>query len=172
MPSAISLSKTAARIALRKMAPIKLNRDVFFVPGWTDQACLSWIEPYTEGGISQRPGWEYTMQDWVEKVVDKPSQDKVHFVKLLKKEETLTIERFQAGLRQGQVKCCNWDKDESYSYENFFQFAELLKEKVKAVGVDEYDLVGHSMGGLDIISATIFDQKIDQESYGEDGIKA
>ena len=163
MPSALSLSKTRARTSLRKMMPLKLEYDVFFIPGWTDQGCLAWIEPYTEGGTSRRLGWEYTIRDWAEKILDAPSQQKIHFVKLLKNEEYFHIERFQSGPREGKVRFCNWEQDETYSYENFFQFAELLKETIRASRCTRFDLVGHSMGGLDIAAALTLDPNIDSE---------
>ncbi len=58
MPTELSLKKTKARIKLRTFAKhkIKLKRDIFFVPGWTDQACICWTEPYMESGIDRRKG--------------------------------------------------------------------------------------------------------------------
>ncbi len=44
---------------------------------------------------------------------------------------------------------------ESKNCQSFLDFGEYLKKKVKALvrGVEKYDLVGHSMGGLDIRAA-------------------
>ena len=66
MPTELSLKRTEARLKLKEFNEdkIKLKRDVFFVPGWTDQACICWTEPYTEAGIDRRKGWEYTIKDW------------------------------------------------------------------------------------------------------------
>ncbi len=164
MPTNISLRKTEAREQLRKLAPLHLNRPVFFVPGWTDQGCLCWTEPYVEGGGDRRAGWEYTIQDWVESVVEPEDRVQVHFVKLVEEENNLTIERYSSGPRLGKIRSVPWDHDPSARYENFFQFAELLKQKIRQMGTADYDLIGHSMGGLDMIAATVLDRRIDRES--------
>ncbi len=163
MPSALSLIKTEARNQLRKMVPLRLKRPVFLVPGWTDQACFCWTEPYTEGGVARRPGWEYTIQDWVEKIVDPADHDKVVFIKNVEDEKNLQVKRFTSGPRKGKVRTAAWIGDATGEYENFFQFSELLKSKIRAAGAGEYDLIGHSMGGLDIISAVVLERQLDQE---------
>ncbi len=136
---------------------------MFFVPGWTDQGCVCWVEPYVEGGADRRLGWEYTMTDWVETVVEPIDRDKVYFVQLVEESSQLSIDRYASGARQGKIRHVRWDHDSSASYENFFQFAELLKRKIRQTGLAEYDLVGHSMGGLDIIAAAGLDRRVDQE---------
>ena len=163
MPTEISLQKTDARAQLKKLAPLHLARPVFFVPGWSDQACLCWTEPYTEAGIDRRAGWEYTIQDWVEEVVDPADRLKVYYVKLVEDDKNLLIERFSRGTNQGKIQSVDWSRDPSAQYENFFKFAELLKRKIRDVGAADYDLIGHSMGGLDIIAATLLDRGHDPE---------
>lgn len=164
MPTEISLRKTDARDHLRKLAPLRLKRPVFFVPGWSDQGCLCWTEPYVEGGGDRRPGWEYTIQDWVEEIIVPTDQANVHFVTLVEDERNVIIKRFSRGMKQGKIQSVDWSRDPSAQYESFFQFAELLKRTIRALGAEEYDLVGHSMGGLDIIAATVLDRSLDQES--------
>lgn len=163
MPSALSLMKTEARNQLRKMAPLRLKRPVFLVSGWTDQACLCWTEPYTEGGGARRLGWEYTIQDWAGKIVDPADHGKVVFIKNVEDENNLQIKRFISGPRKGKIRAATWGGDATGKYENFFQFSELLKSKIRATGSGEYDLIGHSMGGLDIIAAVLLDRQVDQE---------
>lgn len=159
----VSLQKTEAREQLRKKKRLRLNRPVFFVPGWTDQGGLCWTEPYTEGGAERSAGWEYTIQDWIEKVVEPADRANARFVKLVADEQNFTLTRFVSGPRRGRVKSATWEPDPTSRYEHFFQFAELLKAHVRAAGVAEYDLVGHSMGGLDIIAATMLDHRLDDE---------
>ena len=156
MPSELSLKKTEARSKLRKFAKskIKLNRDVFFVPGWTDQGCICWTEPYMESGVDRRAGWEYTVKDW-EYVLENP--ERMHYLQLVENDNSINIIRNN----QGKIKKVEFETDASHDYVAFFQFAELIKAKIRATGVKEFDLVGHSMGGLDIISVVALDNKLD-----------
>lgn len=163
MPTDLSHSKSAARSALRAMAPCRLHRPVFFVPGWTDQGCLCWLEPDVESGLDRRPGWEYTIDDWVRRVVEPTDAGNVRFLRLVHDDRQCLIERFVSGARKGKIKRVCWDGDSSASFENFFQFAELLKAKIRATGSTAYDLVGHSMGGLDCIAALTLDATVDPE---------
>ena len=134
MPTDVSLQKTEAREQLRQSGRLRLKRPVFFVPDWTDQGCLCWTEPYTEGGADRRPGWEYTIQDWVEELVEPADRAHVHFVKLVVNEQHFTLTRFASGPRQGKVKSATWEPDPTSGYEHFFQFGELLKAHVRATG--------------------------------------
>jgi hypothetical protein len=145
------------------MAPIRLQRQGFFVPGCIDQGGLCWVEPYTEGGVDCRSGWEYSLRDWVERVVDPADRRHVHFLRLVADEACLRIERYPAGSRRGKVKCVVWDDDATARYDNFFQFAELLKQQIRASGITDYDVVSHSMGGLDSIAAIAVDVERDTE---------
>ena len=160
MPTEISLQKTEARTKLRalKKSKIILKRDVFFVPGWTDQACLCWTEPYTESGEDRLPDWEYTVKDW-EYIVGNP--EKIHYIQLTKNKNAITITRDN----RGKIKKVEFKSDPSYKYICFFEFAELLKNKIRAEmrkkDIKEIDLIGHSMGGLDIISAVTLDPALD-----------
>ncbi|MDD5109415.1 MAG: hypothetical protein PHC29_07980 [Candidatus Omnitrophica bacterium] len=166
MPTELSLKKTEVRNKLRKFKDnkIRLERDVFFVPGWTDQANICWTEPYMESGIDRRAGWEYTVKDW-ECIVENP--EKMHYLQLVEDENAINIIRN----KEGKVKKVEFKSDPSYGYSNFFQFAELVKNKIRASGAKEFDLVGHSMGGLDIISAVALDKKLDNYQEVRDFIK-
>lgn len=163
MSTELSLKKTECRNKLRQLK-IKLKRDIFFVAGWTDQACLSWTEPYMESGVDRRMGWEYTVKDW-EHIVENP--EKMHYLKLVENVNAINIVKN----KDGKIKKVEFKSDPSYYYTNFFQFAELIKSKIRATGVKEFDLVGHSMGGLDIISASVLDRKLDDYQEVKDFIK-
>ncbi|MBI1883778.1 MAG: hypothetical protein HYS08_06190, partial [Chlamydiae bacterium] len=171
MPRRISQEKTKARHNLRAMAPLKLHRPIFFVPGWTDQAATCWLEPYTEHGTRRRKDWEYTLSDWTNKIIPEEDQNKIHIIKLIKNEKNLKLDRCKTGPQKGKLKCTNWEKDETSQYTNFYQFAELLKEKIREKNHKEYDLVGHSMGGLDILAAAMLDPKEDTEPEVQEHIK-
>jgi len=163
MPTELSLKKTEARNKLRKFK-IRLKRDVFFVPGWTDQACVCWTEPYMESGIDRRAGWEYTVKDW-EYILENP--EKMHYLQLVENDNSISITRN----REGKIKKVEFKSDPTYNYTNFFQFAELIKSKIRASGAKEFDLVGHSMGGLDSISAVALDRKLDDHQEVRDFIE-
>ncbi len=163
MPTELSLKKTAKRERLRKLK-IRLKKDIFFVPGWTDQACICWTEPYVESGADRRKGWEYTVKDW-EYIIENP--EKMHYIQLVENEDSINIIRDE----QGKIKKVEFKSDPSYEYTNFFQFAELVKSKIRATGAREFDLVGHSMGGLDIISAVALDKNLDAYQEVKDFIK-
>ena len=67
--------------------------------------------------------------------------------------------------KYGRVESVDIKKDATYNYENFFQFAELLKEKINKIRqTDEIDIVCHSMGGLDAVAAIAVDT--DDDSSG------
>lgn len=152
MPTTFSLTKTEARKELREFGDkkITLEMDIFFVPGWTDEGCVCWTEPCIEPGEDKLAGLEYTVRDW-EYIIENPQR--MHYIRLVRKEKSINIIRD----RKGKIKKVEFKSDPSYNYTNFFQFAELIKSKIRetmkksnAAGID---LVGHSMGGLDIIAA-------------------
>lgn len=154
--SNVKTNISEARNALIKLKPFKLKRDVFFVHGWSDEANVGWTYPYVETSDEDRnPNWKYSIKDWIdEKVINK---ERAHYIKLVKDEQKIKIERDKRGKISVDI-----DGDETYYYESFFEFAELLKEKVESVRTtDEIDLVGHSMGGLDAVAAIAVDKKQD-----------
>ena len=122
MASPVSDQKTKAREQLRQMK-ITLQRDVFFVPGWTDQCCSCWTEP-NECGEDRSKDWEYTIKDW-EHIITNP--EKMHYLLMAEDDSTIKITRN----RSDRITDVQFSEDPSYTYTNFFQFAELLKEKVR-----------------------------------------
>jgi hypothetical protein len=165
MPTQLSLKLTKAHNELRKFKnnKIKLKRDVFLVPGWTDQACLCWTEPYTESGIDRTPGWEYTVKDWGY-IFENP--EKMHYLQLVEDDNAIQIVKN----KKGKTRKVKFESDPTCNYTNFFQFAELVKSKIRGIvnktGIKEFDLIGHSMGGLDVIAAVTIDPGSDKDEDG------
>jgi hypothetical protein len=117
-----------------------------------------------ESGVDRRKGWEYTVKDW-EYILENP--ERMHYLQLVENDNSINITRN----KEGKIKKVEFNSDPTYSYTNFFQFAERVKNKIRATGVNEFDLVGHSMGGLDIISAVAPDNKLDAFQQVKDFIK-
>ena len=104
---------------------IALKRHVFFVPGWAGEHGKAWT-----GYDGKLLKGHASVKSWVEKIVRNP--ERVTYVNYLE---------FS-------------DKESSVS-KSFLDFGELLKAKVrgKATEALPIDLIGHSMGGLDILAA-------------------
>lgn len=150
--------KRQAREALRQFPKFELKRDVFFIHGWGDEANVCWTHPYTETGKNRRRDWYYTIKEWLDDKVVK-RHERVHYVRLLKNESNAKITYD----RRGKVHI-DIDDDESFYFESFFEFAELLKDKVESQGItDRVDIVCHSMGGLDAVTAIAVDRTQDHE---------
>lgn len=100
-----------------------LQRPVFFVPGWAGEEGKCWT------GYTKVLKDHQSVKFWINRIVCEPSRS--DFVSYLK-----------------------FTRKESLSCPTFLEFAELLKAKVReAVSPSEpIDLIGHSMGGLDIIA--------------------
>lgn len=112
--------KKQKQIALNKLKEvlqnkIKLQRPVFFVPGWTDESCANWTASYKNSP---------PIKEWFEKISN--NCELVNYVTFTEEESTH----------------CN----------SFIDFGLILKNKVESViGCQkEFDIIGHSMGGLDI----------------------
>ncbi len=107
------------RLEKFKEEKISLQRDVFFVPGWSDEKARYWLELCPNGYT--------TMNNQIKMVTLNP--EKVHFV--------------------------TFSDEESEKCESFLDFAKILKKRIdNEVGLKTpIDLVGHSMGGLDIVAA-------------------
>jgi hypothetical protein len=105
---------------------ITLKRDIFFVPGWTGEEGDSWLKPYPK-----RLKGHISVKECLEKVLKDPKDEikKAHFV--------------------------TFSEAESKSAKSFLRFGEILKQRVRnEIGEDsEFDIVGHSMGGLDTVAA-------------------
>lgn len=158
----VGLEKLNARKELLEMEPFNLKRDVFFVHGWGDEACICWTDPYMETGANFVQGWGYTVKEWVEdkKLGRIKNKEKVHYVSLMGDEAKAKRWRDKTGKFKIDI-----DKDLSYFYENFFQFAELLKEKIRETKAEEFDIVAHSMGGLDSIALIAVDKEQDEKGF-------
>jgi hypothetical protein len=100
-------------------AKIKLQRPVFFIPGWTDESCVCWKTAYKKSYAS--------VKEWLSKIAD--NFELANFMIFTDKES----------------EGCN----------SFLDFGDILKTKIwDKIGQDtKFDLVGHSMGGLDSVAA-------------------
>ena len=144
--------KEAARDKLKSMQPFELKRDLYLIHGWGDEANVCWTYPYTETGKDRVDGWGYTFCDWAEKKILN-RKERVHYVKLVKNEDDVTVSYDRWG-RTEVILQKNEQCDKTYYFVNFFQFAELLKEKInESKQTSQIDLVCHSMGGLDAVAA-------------------
>ena len=98
---------------------LELKRPVFFIPGWTDEACVCWMTPYLKRGTC--------IKEWAPKILRNPEL----------------------------VNYISFSAKESEGCKSFFDFGDILKEKIwdKISRKTDFDLVGHSMGGLDAVAA-------------------
>jgi hypothetical protein len=152
----VDAQKTKAREDLINFKRFKLKRDLFLIHGWGDEANVCWTRPYTEAGKKRAKGWKYTFKDWAEdKIIN--HKKKVHYLKLVKNEEHIDITTDRWGkLHVALYK--NNEYDATYFYVSFFDFAELLKDKIiERRETSEIDVLCHSMGGLDAITAIALD---------------
>lgn len=131
--------------ALEKLSSLagqgaSLKRHVFFVPGWTGEEGKAWKEPYPKLLKGHGP-----VKSWIEKIVQNP--DRVTYVSYV-----------------------DFSSQESKNSRSFLDFGELLKARVrsKIAGSQEpVDLIGHSMGGLDILAAITQGEPPLDDEYGD-----
>lgn len=104
---------------------VALKRHVFFVPGWAGEHGKAWTG--YDKPVLKGHG---SIKSWIDRIVRNP--ERVTYVSYLE-----------------------FSDKESEASKSFFDFAELLKARVRAhAAPDEpVDLIGHSMGGLDILAA-------------------
>jgi hypothetical protein len=144
--------KKDARDKLESLQPFELKRDLYLVHGWGDEANVCWTYPYVETGKDRDKNWKYTFLDWAEEKI-RNHKERVHYVKLVKNGDDVTVSCDRWGKLQA-ILCKNEQKDKTYYYVNFFQFAELLKDKIsEGKHTAQIDVVCHSMGGLDTVAA-------------------
>lgn len=150
--------KKEARNKLTSFERFELKRDTFFIHGWGDEANICWTEPYMEVGERRATNWKYNIKEWLDGIVI--NKNKMHFINLVENESN--IRRFE---KRGHKKI-DIDGDKTYYYICFYQFAELLKKKIKETCGDKpCDLVCHSMGGLDAVAAIALDEEDDDKDF-------
>lgn len=120
--------KERALDKLRSLAGqgITLKRPVFFVPGWTGEEGKAW-----KGYDAKVLPGHGPVRAWIDRIIRKPD-------------------------RTSRISYIIFSKEESRNSKSFLDFAEILKARVrgKVASQDEpIDLIGHSMGGLDIVAA-------------------
>ena len=144
MQTKVLNDKMTARDTLLNFQRFNLKRKVFFIHGWGDQGNVCWTHPYTD---------QDTIKDWIDSLVIN-KDEMVFYIKLLTDESNLKIEK------DGTTDI---DNDDTFYFENFFQFANLLQYKIKCDRVDgeQIDLICHSMGGLDSVAAIAVDKETD-----------
>ena len=148
----VKAQKREARDKLKAIKPFKLKRDLFLVHGWGDEYNVCWTYPYTEQGKARSKGWKYTFKEWAEeKIIN--HKERVHYLKLVRDES-----KVKPVIKHGNIEKVVLGKkgnfDETFFYLSFFEFAELLKDKVnKKRQTRKIDVLSHSMGGLDTVTA-------------------
>ncbi len=104
---------------------LRLDRPVFFVPGWCGKDCSAWLIQYKD---AKGPDKEYSlpMKYWTDQIIE--NNDMAHFVTFTEEEEKGSSSFIELGL--------------------------CLKKKILSLlGSSSVNLVGHSMGGLGVRAA-------------------
>jgi triacylglycerol esterase/lipase EstA (alpha/beta hydrolase family) len=117
--------RALARLSSLAGKGVSLKRHAFFVPGWAGEEGKAW-RGYDKPVLKGHG----SIKNWIDRIVRTP--DKVTYVSYVE-----------------------FSEKESQVSRSFFEFAELLKARVRAeIKPDEaIDLIGHSMGGLDMVAA-------------------
>jgi len=125
-----NLEKCFCELESYKKNKLKLQRPVFFVPGWTSESCTAWkdVSPDIPKKFKK---YYLPVKYWIEEIIE--NKEQAHFVTFTEK----------------QTK----------NSPSFIELGKYLKAKVlRASNGRQVNLVGHSMGGLDI-RAAILDSK-------------
>ena len=106
---------------------LKLTLPVFFVPGWTGEDCSAWKMPEEkETGVDKE--YFLPVKYWIDRIIE--NHKEAHFVTFTDREKT-----------------------DSFS---FVDFGNHLRKKIKRRSTgSKVNLVGHSMGGLNIRAAVV-----------------
>lgn len=126
-----NLEKCFCELESYKKNKLKLQRPVFFVPGWTSESCTAWkdVSPDIPKKFKK---YYLPARYWIEEIISNKKQ--AHFI-------TFT------------------DKQTKNS-PSFIELGKHLKGKIlRATNGRQINLVGHSMGGLDIRAAVLDSKK-------------
>jgi len=116
---------------------LKFLYPTFFVPGWTSENCATWKYPYTPNKPNKFYETHYSkyyrpMLDWINEVVD--NKNDAHYITFSEQETSKSFD--------------------------FVSLGKHLKNKVAELTKDSpVNLVGHSMGGLDIRAAILDNER-------------
>jgi hypothetical protein len=114
-----------------KQNKLNLQYPTFFVPGWTGENCAAWKEPYLDVPKQYKDYYRPIMQ-WINEIIENNSQ----------------------------AFYITFTEEETESSSSFLELGKYLKNKILTIVQDSpVNLVGHSMGGLDIRVAICDDEK-------------
>jgi len=126
-----NLKKCFSELESYRKNKLKLQYPVFFVPGWTSEDCSAWKDVSPDIPKKFRK-YYLPAKYWIGEIVE--NIDQAHFVTFTEK----------------QTK----------SSPSFIELGKYLKGKVlRAANGRQINLVGHSMGGLDIRAAMLDSRK-------------
>ncbi len=111
---------------------LRLQYPTFFIPGWTGEDCAAWLTPY-KGLFKKYQQYYQPVSHWINEIIENPTD--AHYV--------------------------TFTSSETCNSESFIELGTYLKKKIISMTPGQYvNLVGHSMGGLDIRAAMINDDTL------------
>lgn len=114
-----------------KQNKLRLQYTTFFIPGWTGEDCAAWKELYPN--IDKRyEEYYHPAKYWTDSIIE--NKENAHYIRFV--------------------------DEETENSASFMELGRCLKKQLVAIAQDKpINLVGHSMGGLDIRSAIIDDEQ-------------